>query len=216
MGQDTSSGRGGGFASQRRRQYLHELAVLEPFGAGGPVAHTFLTFGFADGRHLAVSVEIRKERSEKYSPLRGLFRNYELIYIVGDERDLVGMRANIRKNDVYVFPLRARKDRVRALLVSMLRRADGLRTRPEFYSTFQSNCFSNIIRHVNELVDHPIGFDRRVLFPGYADQLLFERGVIDFDGTLEQTRERFRINARSALLPDGPAWSRQIRNLGGS
>jgi hypothetical protein len=202
---------------ETRRYRLDEVAtldfILEPFGAGGAVAHTFLSFGFTDGRYLAISVEIRKERNERYSPLRGLFRNYELIYVVGDERDLIGMRANIRENDVYVFPLKARKERVRALLESMLRRADSLREHPEFYSTLNSTCFSNIIRHVNELVEQPIGFDHRVLLPGYSDELLFELGSIDFDGGFEQLRERFRVNARSALLPDERSWSRQIRTL---
>jgi hypothetical protein len=185
--------------------------VLEPLGSRA-VAHTFLTFGFEDGRHVAISVEIRKERGERYSPLTGLFRHFEIVYVVGTERDLIGLRANVREHDVYLFPIRADRKRIRELFVSMLERADRLRDEPEFYNSLTNTCFSSIIDHVNELVEEPIRFDRRVLLPGYADELLFERRAVDFAGSLEEARRAFRVNDRAAFGASSVDWSRQIRS----
>lgn len=191
--------------------------VVEPFASWRGPAHTFLTFGFADGEHVAVSVEIRKEKGESFSPWAGLFRHYEILYVLGDERDLIGLRANVRHDPVYVYPIHATPEQIRALFRSMLRRAQGLAVHPEFYNTLTSTCTTNIVRHVNELRDHPIPWwDGRVILPGYSDELAFERGLIDFPGTLDQARRRFQINRRSAFGADGPTWSRQIRRVGGS
>jgi hypothetical protein len=189
--------------------------VVEPFASWRGPAHTFLTFGFDGGEHVAVSVEIRKERGESYSPLAGLFRRYELIYVLGDERDLIGLRANVRHDPVYLFPIRATRGQVRALFLSMAGRAEQLEHRPEFYNTLTSTCTTNILRHVNELRDEAIpAWDLRVLLPGYSDDLAWKLGLIEAGGTLEEARRRFRINGRSAFGPggaDAADWSRQIR-----
>ena len=97
--------------------------VVEPFGDWRGPAHTFLSFGFDDGEYLAISVEIRKEKGESFSPLLGLLRQYELIYIVGDERDLIGLRANHRRDEVFLYPVRTTSASMRALLLSMLDRS---------------------------------------------------------------------------------------------
>jgi hypothetical protein len=188
--------------------------LVEPFEEWRGPAHTLLTFGFEDGEHVAVSAEIRKEKGESFSPLDGLFRHYEVAYVVGDERDLIGLRANVRRDPVYLFPIRATPEQVRELFISMLKRADGLGRRPEFYNTLTTTCTTSIVQHVNELRDEPISWwDPRVLFPGYSDELAYELGLIAFDGTLEEARRRFLINDRSAFGADGKAWSRQIRTL---
>lgn len=188
--------------------------LVEPFEEWRGPAHTLLTFGFEGGEHVAISAEIRKEKGESFSPLRGLLRHYEIFYVVGDERDLIGLRANVRKDPVYLFPMRATPEQVRKLFVSMLHRADRLGRRPEFYNTLTTTCTTSIVRHVNELRDEPIRWwDPRVLFPGYSDDLAYELGLIDFDGSLEEARRRFLINGRSAFGADGKAWSRQIRTL---
>lgn len=185
--------------------------VQEILSDNGLVAHGFLSFGFADGRYLAVSVEARRVEGQEYSPLRGLFRNYELIYIVGEETDLIGMRTNVRKNPVYVYPIRTSPARVQALFHSVLVRADGLGTEPEFYHTFTSSCVTNLRAHVNALGGDRIRPDLRILLPGLADGLLHELELVDFVGSREEARRRFRINDRSAPLLDPLAWSRQIR-----
>ena len=199
-----------------RRQYDLDAIetvdfVVEPFAAWRGLAHTLLTFGFADGRHVAISIEIRKEVGEIYTPLKGLFRQYELMYVVGDERDLIGLRANVRKNPVHLYPIRATKDQVRALFVAMLERGNQLAVRPEFYNTLTNTCTTNIVWHFENLTDQDLPIDVRVLLPGYSDALAMELGLIDFPGTLEQARQLFRVPMCAIDESDDEAWSRQIR-----
>lgn len=185
--------------------------AVEPFASWRGPAHTLLSFGFSDGRHVAISVEIRKERGESFSPLGGLFRQFELMYVVGDERDLIGLRVNVRKSPVYLFPIRASRQQVRELFVSMLQRANDLHRRPEFYNTLTSTCTTNIVRHLEEVARTDVPFDLRVVLPGYSDELAFEMGLIDFDGSIADARQRFLIAGPVPVGPDGPAWSRAVR-----
>jgi hypothetical protein len=187
--------------------------VISPFAFGRTFAHTFLTFGFADGEYVAISVEIRRERGESYSPVRGMFRHYEVTYVVGDETDLIALRTEVNQDPVYLFPIRTPVEKVRGLFVSLLQNANRLREQPEFYHTVLNTCHLHVVQHVNALRRHKIGFDWRNLLPGYADELASELGLIDFDGSLEQARERFLINSRSAPVTDRKVWSRQIRQV---
>lgn len=188
--------------------------LVEPFASWRGPAHTLLTFGFSDGEHVAISAEIRKEQGETFSPLKGLFKQYEIMYTIGDERDLIGLRANVRRNPVYLFPIRATKKQVLALFVSMLQRVNQLREQPEFYNTLTNTCITNIVRHLEEVSHQNVPpFDLRVLFPGYADKLAIELDLINFNGSLNEARERFRINNRSGFIDDGREWSRQIRQV---
>lgn len=188
--------------------------VIEPFDDWRGMAHIFVTFGFAGGEHVAISIESRREIGERYAPLRGLFRHYELLYIIGDERDLIGLRANIRRDPTYVFPTRATPEEARTLFVAMITRGDELGRRPEFYNTLTSTCATGLLRHVNEVRTRKVSaLDWRIMFPGYADELAWDLGLLEADGTFEETRARHLINERSAYDPglDGPSWSRKIR-----
>src|SRR5262245_42760717 len=126
--------------------------IVEPFAVWRGPAHVFLSFGFEGSQYLAVSVEIRKVRGEKFSALWGLFRAYEIMYVIGDERDLIPLRAIHRGDDVYLYPLRVRREGARELLLDMLRKANRLRQRPEFYNTLTNNCTTSIVGHVNKVV----------------------------------------------------------------
>lgn len=185
---------------------------VEPFEKGweGP-AHTWVSFGFDDGRYLAVSVEIRREKGESFSPLKGLLNQFEVIYVVGDERDVIGLRANHRRDEVYLYPIRATPERVRAMLLGMMARANRLREQPEFYNTLTNTCTTNLVRHVNEVAPRRIGADWRILLPGYSDRLAYEEGLIDTDLPFEEARRRFHVNARAARWADSPEFSRRIR-----
>ncbi len=193
--------------------------VVEPFGVVHGLAHTFVSFGFADGRYLSVSVEIRRERPEIFGPLKGLFRQYELMYVVGDERDLIGMRANVRRDAVYVYPIRATRAQVKAMLESMLQRANELAAEPEFYNTLLNNCATNVLDHVNELAPEPLRYSLRVAVPGFSARYAYQRGFIDTELSFRDARRRYRINERSAfddksdelLESEGQTWSSRIR-----
>ena len=188
--------------------------VVEPFDDWRGLAHIFVTFGFEGGEHVAISIESRREAGEVYSPLRGVFHHYELLYVIGDERDLIGLRANIRRDPTYVFPTRATPVEARALFLSMVRRADALGREPEFYNTLTATCATGLLRHVNEVRTQKVSaLDWRIAFPGYADELAWDLGLFQMGGTLEEARARHLINERSAFEPrlNGAMWSRKIR-----
>lgn len=186
--------------------------VVEPFATWRGPAHTFLSFGFGDGEYVAISVEIRKERGEAFSPLLGLLRQYELTYIVGDEHDLIGLRANHRHDEVHLYPMRATKDAARALFVSMLERANALAAQPEFYNTLTNTCTTNIVDHVNLIAPERIPFSYKTLLPAYSDDLAFDLGLIDTALPREQFRAAFRINDLALAHADSADFSEAIRS----
>lgn len=185
--------------------------VVEPFGDVRGPAHTFVSFGFRDGRYLAVSVEVRKEKGETYDPLKGLFRKYELMYVVGDERDLVRLRSNHRRDSVFLYRAAVGPDKARALLEDMLRRADALRERPEFYNTLTSTCTTNIVAHVNRIAPKRVPFSYKVLLPAFADELAYDIGLLDTSVPFAELRVRSLINARALAADADPEFSRRIR-----
>lgn len=186
--------------------------VLSPFDRAwrGP-AHGFLTFGFSDSRFVSVSVEARREVGEEYSVWSGLGRQYELMYVVGEERDLIGLRAVTWNDPVYLYPVRATPEQARALFVHMLERARQIERRPEFYNTLTNNCTTNILDAVNRVAPRPIPYGWEVLLPGYSDRLAHERGLIDTDLPLAEARERFRIDERARAALGAPDFSLRIR-----
>jgi len=197
--------------------------VVVPFSSWRGLAHTFLSFGFEDGDYLAISIEIRKEQGEDFSPMAGFYRNFESYYVIGDERDLIGVRTNIRHNDVYVYPMRVTTNVARDLLLSMLGEANELATTPRYYNSITNTCATGVLDHVNTLREKKIPRGLRTVLPGYSDAIAWEYDMIDFEGhTLEEARSRFQINSRSAFLEPDPGrtdvessrqWSRQIRTV---
>lgn len=200
---------------ETRRYDLERLAtlwfVVEPFAGFPGAAHTFLSFGFEGGHYLAVSAEIRKERGENFSPWRGLYRNYELMYVLGDERDLIRLRTEQRKDTVYVYPVRATREQIRVVFLDVLARSNALAGHPEFYNSVTNTCTTNLVAHANALRPGLVPLSWRVLLPGHSDELAMQLGLIDFDGTLAQARERFRVNERAARAGDAPDFSGAIR-----
>ena len=187
--------------------------VLSPFNRAwrGP-AHSFLSFGFSDGQYVAISVEARREAGEAYSIWKGALRRYELMYVIGEERDVIGVRAVTQDDPVYLYPARATPAQARALFVSMLRRAQSLEREPVFYNTFTNNCTTNILSPVNELLENDIPLSLGIVLPGYSDRLALERGLIDTDLPLEQARARYEINDRARAAIHLPDFSARIRS----
>ena len=186
--------------------------VVEPFERDwqGP-AHTLMSFGFAGGDYLGISVEIRKEKGEAFSPWKGLLRQYEVTYVVGDERDLIQLRTNYRRDPVYLYPVRASRERIEQMFVSMLRRANHLRDEPEHYNTLTNTCTTNIVRHVNELVPGRVPWSYKVVLPGYSDELAYELGLIDTDLPFPEAKRRFRIDDDALRAAGRADFSQVIR-----
>ncbi len=184
--------------------------IVEPFGDLG-AAHTFVTFVFADGQYISISVETRREVGEKFSPLLGLLRQYELVYIIANEKDAVGLRANYRHDIVYLYPTTLTVAEGQQLFVDLLERANKLRTQPEFYNTVNNNCTTNIADYVNEIRPQKIFWDYRLVLTGESDALALELGLLDTDLTLEEARAKYKINGRAAQAIDSPNFSQLIR-----
>lgn len=174
------------------------------------VAHTFVSFRFADGRVLVASVEIRKEEGESFSPLLGLFRSYELMIVLGDERDLVELRAVHREDTVYLLPLDISGPRVADFLRRVLAHAQQLHDEPAFYNTLTASCSSTLAWHLRAL--EPVGLDPRMFLPGYTDDLAYEWGWLAGQGSLEERMERHRIEARARQAAGRPDFSERIRS----
>ncbi|MGH7545966.1 MAG: DUF4105 domain-containing protein [Gemmatimonadota bacterium] len=196
-----------------RDRLVRAWFVVEPFSRWTGAAHTFVSFEFEGPEYVAISVEARKQKGERYHFLKGLFRQYELWYLVADERDVIRLRTNVREDDVYLYPIRAPREKVRALFLAMLERANALRERPEFYNTLTSNCTSNIIRHVNTLSPHRIPFGFKALLPAFADELAYDVGLLDTELPFEEARAHFRINERARRSGDDPNFSTVIRQF---
>ncbi len=187
--------------------------MVEPFSVNPGAAHTLLTFGFSDGKQVAISVEIRKEKGESFSAIKGLLRQYELMYVIADERDVLKLRTNYRHDQVYLYPIKASPEQIKNLFLDMLARADKLQREPEFYNTLTSTCTTNIVSHVNKLVPDRISLDYRILLPGYSDQYAYELGLIDTNLPFEEARKHFNINALAERYADSPDFSKMIRTM---
>lgn len=184
--------------------------IVEPL-ASVAAAHTFLSFGFKDGSRVAISVEIRKEVGEEFSPLYGLFDEYELMYVVVDERDALTLRAVYRDNPVYIYPTTATPEAARRLFVSMLTRVNNLYNNPEFYNTISNSCATNIADHINELTPGSIPWDYRLLLPKDSDVLAYELGLISNDTPLVSLRETHEASEKIKDFRDSPDFSIRIR-----
>jgi hypothetical protein len=196
------------------KEIIRAWLLVEPFGSFG-AAHTMLSFEFSDGRFLAISAEIRKEVGESFSPVKGLLRNYELVYVIADERDVVRLRTNYRKDTVRLYPVRADITKVQDVFRDMLLRSQKLTREPEMYHTLVNNCTTNIARHARAFSDRPIPWwDHRYLFPATVDELAYELGMIDTDLSLEEARIRFDITTRGQANDANPNFSRAIREVG--
>jgi hypothetical protein len=172
--------------------------IVAPFSGSPALAHTMLSFRIlgADGKsdYLALSVETRKERTETYSPVKGSARQYELIYLMADERDVIQYRTNFSGQDVYVYQTTASPQAAREILADVLNRVNQLAQQPEFYDTLTNNCTTNIVDHINRIRPHRVFADLRVLLPGYSDELAYEQGLIARYGTFQETKQRAYVN----------------------
>jgi hypothetical protein len=161
-------------------------------------------------------VEARGVKERPFGLFRSMFRQFQLIYVVGDERDVMGLRAVARQSEVRMYPVNATDERKRAIFVDMLKRADQLGKRPEFYNLFANNCMNNITYHVYRLGGRPLPGDLALLLTGFSDQALYDFGFIDTDGLpFDKAREAFRIDQwmQAQELPLDKTFSIRLREV---
>jgi hypothetical protein len=176
------------------------------------IAHTMVSFGLSDGTYLALSVEVRKEKGEKYNPLLGLGRQFELIYVLGDEKDLVRVRTEHRDAEVYVYPSVANPKQSQALFVDMMERVNKLSVDPEFYHSISNNCTTNLAGHVNEVSPKKINYGWRVLLPGFSAKYAYDLGLLDNRVPFDELKKIALVNDLALKYRDAPDFSQRIRS----
>jgi hypothetical protein len=195
-----------------RLSHLTGIDFYVSYWSEGLVGHTFLSFIFDDAPPLSISIETRPEVGEGFAPIASLFKQFELIYVVGDEHDLVGVRANHRREAIYLYHLNTAPENARRLLLIYLARINELADRPEFYHLLSNNCTINIVRYANAA--GRVGrFDIRHLFNGLFDSYLYHSGRIDTTLPYEELRRRSQINEAVEAADDAPDFSERIRAL---
>ena len=172
--------------------------------------HTIASWEFADGQHLAISIETRKEKGEQYSAVRGFFRQFELYYVVADERDVIALRTNRRRERVQLYRTAGSPEEDRALLLEYVRAMNALVDRPRWYNALTHNCTTTIWNHV-KAVDADDPFDWRLLANGYLVDLAYELGSVDTSTSLDELKRRSDITTRAREAGEGEDFSRAIR-----
>ena len=190
--------------------HLTGLDFFVSYWSEGLVGHTFLSFIFDNAPPLSISIETRPEVGEGFDPLASLFKQFELIYVVGDERDLVRVRTNYRKETVYLYRVNSSLANARRLLMVYLTRINELADRPEFYHLLSNSCTINIIRYANA-AGRTGRFDIRHLFNGLIDNYLYYSGRIDTTLPFAELRRRSQINEAAQAADDAPDFSERIR-----
>jgi hypothetical protein len=198
---------------EEREVQLSHLKALDfyvSYWREGWVGHTFVSFIFDNAPPLSISIETRPEVGEGFDPIASMFKQFELIYVVGDERDLVGVRANHRGETVYLYRLNTSPEDARRLLLVYLARMNELADRPEFYHLLTNSCTINIIRYANA-AGRAGRFDIRHLLNGLIDSYLYHSGRVDTTLPFDELRRRSLINDAARDAENDPAFSERIR-----
>jgi len=190
--------------------HLTGLDFFVSYWSEGPVGHTFLSFIFDNAEPLSISIETRPEVGEGFDPLASLFKQFELIYVVGDEHDIVRVRTNYRKETVYLYHLNSTPDAVRRLFMIYLNRINELADRPEFYHLLSNSCTINIIRYANA-AGRAGRFDIRHLLNGLIDSYLYHSGRVNTTLDFDELRRRSLINGVAEAADNAPDFSERIR-----
>jgi Domain of unknown function (DUF4105) len=193
---------------------LDAVDLFAVYWMGPAIAHVFLSFGFSDGSHVAVSIEARRERGEGYSSLRGFFRQYELYYVVADERDVVRLRTNYRRDPpeaVYLYRLEGSAAQARQLFLEYLRELNALRDHPQWYNSLTTNCTNTIWLNSRVIPGH-LPYSWQILLSGRLPEFLYEHGRLDSRLPFAELRQRAHINAPAQAADQAADFSQRIRS----
>jgi hypothetical protein len=195
---------------------LHELEsvdLIASYWMGPAIAHTFLSFGFRGGDYLAISIETRKERNEDYSTVKGFFKRYELYYVVADERDVIRVRTNYRRDppeDVYLYRIYSPVENARRLFLEYIRAMNAVKDKPQFYNTLTTNCTTGIWLHTRINPGH-LPFSWKLLLSGYVPEYVYEHHRLDNRLPFDELKRRSHINARAQAADTAKDFSQRIR-----
>ncbi|MBT3448470.1 MAG: DUF4105 domain-containing protein [Bacteroidetes Order II. Incertae sedis bacterium] len=168
--------------------------IISHFDDFEGLAHIFLSFGFTDGNQVVVSLETRRESDESFSPLLGILRQYEMIYVVGSEKDVVGVRTGHRDERVYLYPTKATPEQARRLFDLLAVKINDVYNAPTMYNTLTNNCTNELTRSVEEMSDIDFPLTWKTILPGYFDEVLYDLELIDGEGTFSAVKDRHLID----------------------
>ena len=189
---------------------VRTVDLFMSYWAGPKIAHVIFSFGFEDGEQLAWSIEVRHKIGGGFSPLADLFKNDPLVILAADERDVVGVRSNMRGEDVQIYRLRATPAQARNLLLEYVAEANALARTPQFYNSITTNCTTTVARLMRVAGDK-VPFDWRLIVNGYLPDYAYDHGAIDTSMPLGRLREIARIGERARAIGLTPDFSRAIR-----
>jgi hypothetical protein len=191
---------------------LDSVDILAVYWTGKAVAHIMVSFGFQDQDYLAVSIETRKENGESYSTLAGFFRQYELYYVVADERDAIGVRTTYRQpqEDVYVYRLRAPQRNIRRSFLDYIQKINDMRVHPRFYNTLTTNCTTTMLKHTRINPESP-PLSWKILLSGYVPEYLYQLGRIDTAKPFADLKKLSRVNERAQAADKDASFSQYLR-----
>ena len=191
---------------------LDSADIIAVYWAGKVIAHVMVSFGFQGKDYLAVSIETRKEKGEEYSTLAGFFRQYELYYVVADERDVIRVRTTYRQpqEDVYIYRTRAPLKNIRRIFLDYVQTMNEMHRQPKFYNTLTTNCTTSILMHTRMNPETP-PMSWKVLLSGYVPDYLYDLGRIDTTMPFAQLEKLSHVNARAHAADKDPAFSQRIR-----
>jgi hypothetical protein len=189
---------------------VHDVDLVLSYWAGEAIAHLIISFGFEDGQRLDFSIETRKERGEDYSTIAGFFKQYELVIIAADERDIVRLRSNVRGEDVRIYRLRMPPAYAQRLLRAYVEDANDLAREPRWYNTATGNCTTLVFGMFATI--HPgLPLDYRILLSGYLPNYAYDIGATDTSTAFETLRALSRIHDKALLANTDPNFSTKIR-----
>jgi uncharacterized protein DUF4105 len=191
---------------------LDRVDLAAVYWMGPAIAHLFVTFGFGDD-HLAISIEARKDKTKPYATIPGFFKQYELVYVVADERDVIRVRTNYRKSppeEVYLFRIMAPIENGRRVFMDYIHDINEVREHPRFYNTLTTNCTTMILAHSAVNPGH-LPYSWKVLLSGYAPEYVYDSGRLDRSMPFEELKRRVHINAAAQAADQAPDFSRRIR-----
>ncbi len=189
---------------------LKSIDLSQVYWGSRYIAHTMLSFGFEGGAFVCFSVETRKEIGEGYSTIKGFFREYELIYVVADERDLIRLRTNFRDEQVYLYRINASTEFVRNVFLAYLQKVNSLKDRPEWYNALTGNCTTGIRAHTAPY-DPDSSLDWRIIVNGYLDKMLYDRKAVDTSLPFTKLKKKSLINEQAKKADRSPDFSQLIR-----
>jgi hypothetical protein len=191
---------------------LDSVDLIAVYWMGDTIAHIMLSFGFQEQDFVTFSIETRKERGEGYSTLKGFFKQYELIIVAGDERDLIRVRTDYRKppEDVYLYRGRMTPENSRKFFLEYIRQINFMKEDPEWYNTLTTNCTTDVVRLIRAYGGQA-RYNWKVLLSGYAPQYAYENGSLDARIPFEELRKLSYINPKARAVGDDPGFSRKIR-----